>query len=340
MKAADKAAQQGALKVDENGRRKNAAQRARALMERKSDSMPVVQFVGERQERHVTAEMVDPAPRGGIVEVAQQHYLLRLIVSRQLAQQYAASVLGLLWSYIQPGMRFAVYFFIFGVVLKTHQGTPNFALRLFAGMVFMHFFTETWTKATQSIWNNRALVLKMRVPREVFPIASMLTAAYHTGPQVVILIACCAVVGWHFSFAAVLALLLGFALLLTFATAMALYFSALNVLYKDFQNIVSTITQFLHFLVPMMYSYSVIAALGKDHQAAYQLYMANPLAEAVMLMQRCFWFPTLNNQSQFAKQFPPDLWSRGLIMLAVSCVLLVFSQRFFARVESKFPERL
>jgi ABC-2 type transport system permease protein len=340
MKAADKALQQQTLQADERGRRANAAARARALAERKSDSMPVVLLDGPRLERHVDAEMIDPAPTGGIVEVFQQRYLLRLIVGRQLAQQYAASVLGLLWSYIQPGMRFAVYFFIFGVVLKTHQGTPNFALRLFAGMVFMHFFTETWTKATQSIWSNRALVLKMRMPREVFPLASMLTALYHTGPQIVILVITAAVVGWHFSLAAVAAGLLGLGILLTFATAMALLFSALNVLYKDFQNIVATIVQFMHFLVPMMYSYQVIHNLGDDHQTIYQLYMANPLAEAVLLMQRCFWLPTLHDPSQYKVMFPADLWERGLIMLAICVALLFVSQKFFSRVESKFPERL
>ncbi|HET6151535.1 MAG TPA: ABC transporter permease [Marmoricola sp.] len=343
MKAADKALQQDKLQaeIDERGRRENAAARARALAERKADSMPVVHgFDGPRLERHVDAEMIDPAPTGGIVEVFQQRYLLRLIVGRQLAQQYAASVLGLLWSYIQPGMRFLVYFFIFGVVLKTHQGTPNFALRLFTGMVFMHFFTETWTKATQSIWSNRALVLKMRMPREVFPLASMLTALYHTGPQIVILVVTAAIVGWHFSMTAIAAGVLGLLILLAFSTAMALLFSALNVLYKDFQNIVATIVQFMHFLVPMMYSYQVIHNLGEDHQAVYQLYMANPLAEAVLLMQRCFWLPSVHNPSAYSDMFPADLWERGLIMLVLCLGLLFLSQKFFSRVESKFPERL
>ena len=50
---------------------------------------------GPRKARVVEAELVAPAPRGGIIETIQQPYLLRLIVSRQLAQMYAASLLGL-----------------------------------------------------------------------------------------------------------------------------------------------------------------------------------------------------------------------------------------------------
>jgi ABC-2 type transport system permease protein len=326
--------------TDEHGRRRNAKRKARKLLEKKADSMPVVELEGPRLERKVDAELVDPAPQGGIREVFRQRYLLRLIVGRQLAQMYAASLLGILWSYIQPGLRFVVYFFVFGVVLKNaHGGIPNFALHLFTGMVFVHYFTETWSGGTRSIWTNRALVLKMRVPREIFPVTAMMVAAYHTGPQVLILAISCAVIGWHFSLVGIAAGLLGLGILVTFSMALALVFSALNVFFKDFQNIVTTFTQFLHFLVPMMYAYSMLAELGKNHKWAYELYFANPVAEAVMLMQKLFWAPTLEPE-QYAKEFPPDLWERGFIMLAVCSLMLVLAQRFFARLEGKFPERL
>ena len=339
MRAANKSDNATQPKVDERGRRRNAARKARRLLEKKADSMPVVPLAGPKQERVVEADLVDPAPSGGLREVFQQRYLLRLIVTRELAAMYAASLLGLLWSYIQPALRFIVYFFVFGVVLKTHGGTPNFALHLFTGMVFVHYFTETWSGGTRSIWTNRALVLKMRVPREIFPVASMMVAAYHTGPQVLILAVACGIIGWSFSWVGLGAGLLGLAILVTFAMSLALVFSALNVFFKDFQNIVQTITQFMHFLVPMMYAYSMIAELGKNHRWAYELYFANPVAESVMLMQRLFWAPTLK-PAEYADEFPPDLWERGFIMLGVCLVLLVLAQRFFARLENKFPERL
>jgi ABC-2 type transport system permease protein len=340
VKAANKAAAKAAKRqaVDESGRRRNAARKARRLLEKKADSMPVVELDGPRQERIVDAELVDPAPQGGIREVFHQRYLLKLIVGRQLAQMYAASVLGLMWSYIQPGLRFAVYFFVFGVVFK-REGTPNFALHLFAGMVFVHYFSETWSGGTRSIWSNKNLVLKMRVPREIFPVASMMVAAYHTGPQVLILLVTCVILGWHFSWAALAALLLGLAILISLSTALALIFSALNVYFRDVQYIVQTFTQFTHFLVPMMYAYSRIAKLADYHQWAYELYFANPLAEAVLLMQRAFWAPTLK-PAQYAGEFPPDLWVRGLIQLVFCLILLVFAQRFFTRLEGRFPERL
>jgi ABC-2 type transport system permease protein len=69
------------------------------------------------------------------------------------------------------------------------------------------------------------------------------------------------------------------------------------------------------------------------------VYFANPLAEVVLLMQRLFWAPTLE-PTQYANEFPPDLWERGVIMAVVCVLLLLLAQKFFSRLEGKFPERL
>ncbi len=68
--------------------------------------------------------LASPAPRGGILEVFRRRYLLKLVVKRQLAQQYSASFLGFMWSYVQPLIRFLVYYFAVGMVLKAHVDTP------------------------------------------------------------------------------------------------------------------------------------------------------------------------------------------------------------------------
>lgn len=327
--------------IDETGRRRNAARRARRLAEKQADAMPVVEASGPQLTRVVEAELVPPSPRGGLIEVFQNRYLLRLIVSRQLASMYAASALGLAWSYIQPAMRFGVYYLVMGLILNLHKGAPFFAMHLFTGMVVVHYFGETWNGGTRSIWTNKSLVQKNRLPREIFPVASALVAAYHTMPQLALLIVVCLVAGWHLTWTAIAAGALGVAILVTFSMAMALIFSALNAFYRDFQNIVATILQFMHFLVPMMYTFSRVYAEHKSHPALYQLYMANPIAQAVLLLQRMFWYPLVRDKSEIAgRPFPPDLFERGLVTLVVCLLLLWFAQRFFARAEVSFPERL
>ena len=315
--------------------------RTRRMLRNQADAMPVVEpDDGPRRERLVEADLMAPAPRGGLLETFQQPYLLKLIVSRQLAQMYAASLLGLLWSYVQPALRFTVYFVVIGFVFQLHKETPYFAIHLFTGMVAVHYFGETWSGGTRSIWQNKALVKKMRMPREVFPVASMLVAAYHTMPQLLVLVIACLFAGWQLSWVAVGAGMLGVAILMTFAMAMALIFSALNVFYRDFQNIVGTIMQFMHFLVPMIYPFSRIWPAHDAAPILYQIYNANPVTQAVLLLQRLFWYPLIEDTSGLGVQFPPDMYTRGFITLGLCLVLLWFAQKFFSRLENKFPERL
>ncbi len=339
MRAANK--RDNAANVDESGRRANAARRARRLAAKQAEAMPVVEAAGPRKARVVEAELISPSPRGGLVEVFQNRYLLRLIVNRQLAAMYAASALGLAWSYIQPALRFLVYYLVMGLILNLHAGAPFFAMHLFTGMVVVHYFGETWNGGTRSIWQNKNLIQKMRMPREIFPVASALVAAYHTMPQLILLVAICIIAGWHLSMTAIAAGLLGVAILISFSMAMALFFSALNAFYRDFQNIVQTILQFMHFLVPMMYPFARVYAEHDTHPVLYQLYLANPVAQAVLLLQRLFWYPLIDDKSTIGgRAFPPDLFERGLITLVLCLLFLWFGQKFFARAEGSFPERL
>lgn len=345
-----RAANKRNAETDEKGRRRDAAARARRLAKKNADAMPAAPKIdGPRQVRVVDADMVEPAPRGGVLEVLQQPYVLKLIVQRQLANMYAASMLGLLWSYIQPAMRFGIYYLVMGFILKLHEGYPYFAIHLFVGIVCVHYFSETWGGGTRSIWQNRALVQKLRVPREVFPVSAMVVAAYHTIPQVLVLVICCLIAGWHLTWSAVAAGVLGTLILATFSMAMALFFSAINVFARDFQNIVTTVLQFMHFLVPMMYPFGRVYDAHETHPWLYEIYMANPVTQAVLMLQRFFWWGLVDDSHKAGvvlktrgggTEFPPDMFERGLITLAVCALLLYLAQRYFSRVEGKFAERL
>ena len=125
------------------------------------------------------APLAPPAPSGGLLDVFKRRYVLKLLVKRELSARYQGSFLGLLWSYVQPGVRFLMYYFVVGMVLGLDRGIEYFGIHLFAGMVVVHYFTETFTAGTRSIVRNRAIVKKMAMPREMFPVASMLVSAYY-----------------------------------------------------------------------------------------------------------------------------------------------------------------
>ncbi|SDC22809.1 ABC transporter permease [Nocardioides lianchengensis] len=290
--------------------------------------------VAERHDlEHVP--LTSPASTSGLLEVFRKRYLLRLMVRREIQARYARSFFGLAWSYINPTVRFFTFYFVFGIVLGRGGNLENFAIHLFAGMVMVHYFTETVTSGTRSLLSNKGVVQKMAMPRELFPFASMLVSLYHTLPQVLILSTACLVAGWHPDLVGFAAAGLGFLIMMLFGTSLGLMFSVFNVIMRDFGRITQTFINMIPFMVPMMYPYSLIESKFGGGWV-HTIVMANPVAEAVLLMQRCFWWTT--TEESYAESFPDDLWQRGAIMAAVGIVLLFVAQRVFSRLEGRVPE--
>jgi ABC-2 type transport system permease protein len=285
------------------------------------------------------APLVPPSQAGGLVDVFRRRYLLRLLVRKELRARYQGSALGLLWSYILPLVRFLAYFIVIGYVFGLTRGMENFAIHIFAGMVLVHYFTETFSSGTRSIVKNRKLVGKMSLPREMFPVSAMVVSAYHTVPQMIILTVGSGLAGWSPGPTDLLAGMLGFAIIAVFGMSLALVFSAANVFFRDFQNIVATFSIFVTWSVPMIYPYDRIANLigGTVWE---QVYLANPIASGVVLFQQLFWVPTVGPDATYPAVMPDHLFVRGLIVLAACLLLLAVAQRIFTRLEGKFAEHL
>jgi ABC-2 type transport system permease protein len=280
-----------------------------------------------------------PPAATGLSEVVRRRYLLGMLVRNTIKSRYQGTVLGWLWSYLQPAIRFCMFYFLFEVMIGRGSSMENFAIHLFAGMVIVHFFTETFNGGTQSLVQNRSLITKLPVPREMFPVARMLVAGWHTIPMLIILVVPCVVLGWRPDLVGVAAALLGFSLTAALGLALGLLFSVGNVFMRDVSKIAQTLTQFVTFSVPMMYPFTLVDSRFGGDVAGY--YLVNPMAEAVLLIQRGFWIGTTSEpDATTAEHMPDHLFTRGLIMLAVSLVLLVLAQRIFARLEAKVPERL
>ena len=218
---------------------------------------------GTPASRRPTREELEAMPLAppaatGLVEVARRRYLLRMLVRNTIQSRYQGTVLGWLWSYLQPAIRFCLFYFLFEVMIGRGAGMENFAVHLFAGMVIVHFFTETFNGGTQSLIQNRTLITKLPVPREMFPVSRMLVAGWHTVPMIVILLFVCVLLGWTPDPVGVAAALLGFTLTALLGLSLGLVFSVANVFMRDFGKVAQTLTQFVTFSVPMMYPYTLV----------------------------------------------------------------------------------
>ena len=282
------------------------------------------------------AALVEPGKGAGLLDVARHRFLLRLIVKQELRVRYRGSVLGLFWSYVKPAVQFAVYFFALGVFLRLNRSLEDFAVYLFAGFVVISFFSEAFGNAARSIVRNAPLVKKIYLPRELFPVATTWVAAVHMAPQVIVLFLGALVAGWSPSLGAVFSALLGFAIVVVLVSGLGLVFAAVNVYFRDFENLVDLWLLVVVWLSPVLYPWSFVRdAIGP--RWLEELYLANPLTVAVQLFQRAFWFPGAQANPQ---ELIPELFTRGAIALVASGVVLVLGQLAFTRLESRFAQEL
>ena len=289
-------------------------------------------------KRIVNAPLSPPWSQQGLLEVFRHRYILRLLVRREISARYQGSVLGLLWSYVNPLSQFFIYYFVMGILFGRANRVEAFAIHVFAGLIIVHFFTETMLAGTRSIVRNKSLVQKMAVPREMFPVASMLVSLFHVGPQVAILLIATLLAGWRPDPVGLVFGVLGLAISMTLGTALALMFSAANVFLRDVSNAVSVLTNFIRFGVPMMYPYTLVAARFHGHTS---IYLLNPIVEAVLAFQRCFWVGATSDPARTAAiDMPPNMFWLSIRALLISLIVLAFAQQMFTRLEQRIPERL
>ena len=281
--------------------------------------------------------LVAPSAVTGLKAVLQRRYLLKLLVRREISARYQGSVLGLLWSYINPLSQFCIYFFIMGSIFSLHSNVPNFAIHIFSAIVIVHFFTETIGAGTRSIVRNRQIVQKMAMPREMFPVATMLTSLYHVVPQLVILVIASLAYGWVPDLYGMAAMMLALVMIMILGTGLALLFSAANVFFRDVGSVVNIVSNLIRFGVPMIYSYEMVSQRFGSFE---RYYLLNPIADAVLLFQRAFWTGTVDADAPKQPVMPDNLLAHGVAMIGVSLVVLVIGQVVFSRLENKIPERL
>ena len=280
-----------------------------------------------------------PGRGRGILDVFRWRYLLRLLVRKGTATRYRNSVLGWTWSYVKPAAQFVVYYFVMGLILQGQSRTENFAVYLFAGIVVINLFNEAFGNATTSILANGSLVKKIYLPRELFPIAAIIVAFVHFLPQLAILLLVCILVGWTPTLLGVLAVLCGTVLVTTLALALGLFFSGLNVRFRDAENFVEIIRMFSAWTSPVLYPWTLVVDAATTYNAPdwiLQVYFANPLTVAVELFHYGMWDPTVEN----SPGLPPGFVASALIAGGVTLVMLLIGQAVFRRFERSFAQDL
>ncbi|MCU1532840.1 MAG: transporter permease [Arthrobacter sp.] len=285
-----------------------------------------------------TDQLIKPGSGRGLLDVYGDRFLLKLLVRKEIRVRYRGSVLGLLWSYVKPLVQFLIYFVALGIFLNLQRGTPNYAIYLFAGIVLVNFFTESLSNATRSIVDNRDLIRKIYLPRELFPVATVWVSAAHFFPQLLVLVGACLVVGWSPSIVQLAAVVLIFLMVAVLATGLGLMFGAMNVYFRDSENIVDMIVMVVTWASPVLYVWSMVERVMGPWFWIYQL---NPMTVAVEVFHWAFWEPTLKADQPVADAMPPDLLTVWLpVSMLITLAVLFLGQLTFRRLSVHFAQEL
>jgi ABC-2 type transport system permease protein len=299
-------------------------------------------IAAERAVRLGAEPLREAGPRPGFAsgtlsslrDIAAHRELMGFLVRRELKSRYKDSALGFVWSLIRPLAMLLIYYIALGKFLGAARSIPDFAIFIYTGLTAWTLFNEIVTIGTASIVANSGLIKKVYLPREVFPLSVIGSAIFNFLIQLGILLAATVTVGrfptgprWFY-------FPLSLAVLLVFATALALFLSAVNVYLRDVGYLVEVALMIGFWASPIVYSWAQVAKTLSKHVTLEQMYLINPVTLVVAGFQKSFWV------SGTGRPLPDHLGERLWIMLAVGVVLLWVCMRTFARLQANFAQEL
>lgn len=230
-----------------------------------------------------------------VVGVWRARNVLRYLVRRDLALKYQQSVMGYLWSLIEPIGIGLIYYFVFIVVigrggrLEDIMSPQHYILYLMAGIFSYMWTSGVLSEAPNALSGQKNLITTMSVPREVFPLGRVIarSAEFLAGIPILVAIAIWvdAPVGWS-----LLALPLAVLVQAVFLIGVALLLSSINVMLQDIERFMRMISRLVFYSSPILYP--LVLVDENLPRWAQLVYKANPLVGIVEL-HHAAWFPNL-----------------------------------------------
>jgi len=248
-------------------------------------------------------------------------FVIRNLVEKDFKVRYRNMSLGVFWSLLNPLIMMSVLTFIFTKIFATRGAGANFPLTVLCGLVPFNFFATAWVTGTISLQDNAQLIKKVPVPREVFPVASVLSNCLHLLIQIALLLAAVVVFGRgvniHWFWLPVI-----WMLEILFVAGLALAFAPLNLYIRDIRYVVESANSVLFWLVPIFYSFRAIPLRFQG------LYQFNPVAALVLMMQNIL----IEGRAPLASTLSK--------LVFVSFAMLAIGLLIFAKSKQRFYEQL
>ena len=252
-------------------------------------------------------------------EIVKYREALRHMVARDLKVRYSNSVLGVVWGLFSPLLMTLVYYVVFTFIVQT--SLKSFPVFIMAGLLPWQFFASTVTSTTGAITTNAQLINRVYFPREVLPIANLLSNATNFLLALVMLFAFVLIFRVQLSFTlAWLPILIVIQVALTLG--IGLFLSAVNVFFRDTQQIVDIVMLAWFFLTPIVYSLDMV----KNEALHLLIQVVNPMAGLVVAYRHILYFGDSPDPAVVA------------ILAAEAGLLLMLGAFVFRRLSPVFAE--
>jgi ABC-2 type transport system permease protein len=279
--------------------------------------------------------------------------LLLLLTRTELKVKYKGSVLGYVWSMLNPALVLAIYFMVFSIISR--NGQPHFAIWLFAGLLVWNLFNGAAMSATSVVVGKAGIVKKVAFPRELLALSVVGVAIIMFFLQIGVLVLALLIFGIVPDFTYVTLIPLALVTLIVFTSAVSIFLSAVNVYLRDTQHLTEVALMAWFWATPIVYTYGLIATKVGAHPSLVWIkyvYLSNPIAPIAMTFQRAIY-----GKDQYSVTDPanhvvttyhilPAAWGVGTyagllgVVLAVSVGLFLLALIVFGRLEGNFAEEL
>ncbi|NNN16672.1 MAG: ABC transporter permease [Acidimicrobiaceae bacterium] len=299
--------------------------------------------------RMTSAQLTVVKPKSSLLQRVSNTWkyrdLLFGLIGKEISVKYKNSVLGMVWSMLNPAMYILIYFLVFQKVMK--NGIPNFAIFLPTGLLVWNLFQNSISSATGTIVDNSGLVKKVSFPREILALASVGAAFVFFLFQAIVLVLFMAIFRALPAFGYLWLVPVAMVVLLIVTAALAVFLSAVNVYLRDTKHLVEVGLVAWFWATPVVYPFMLLAGPLAKLGLSWA-YLLNPITLPVITFQRALYAkvsPISTNLPHPVLHILPSsgpMWYLYHLAITGGVAILLFlgALYVFGRLEGNFVEEL